>query len=118
MWNSRAWSASIKPSDTLAVAISVAGTGSATPTGTVTLSSGTFSASGSLSGGNTTLSIPANTLTAGQANTLTANYSGDSHYLAGVLLGKTSKKAEAHVCVEATVEVAQAGSHGLTPAAK
>ena len=38
---------------------------------------------------------------------------GDSYYPAGLLLGKTSKKADAHVCVEAKVEVAQDG-HGLT----
>lgn len=73
--------ASIKASDALSVAITVAGTGSATPTGTVTLTSGTFSTSGSLSGGSSTVSIPANTLTPGQSNTLTANYSGDAHYL-------------------------------------
>ena len=40
---------------------------------------------------------------------------GASHYPAWLLLGKTSKKAEAHVCVEAKVEVAQAAQHGLTP---
>jgi hypothetical protein len=34
---------------------------------------------------------------------------GDSHYPAGLLLGKTSKKAEAHVCVEAKITVAQGG---------
>jgi hypothetical protein len=34
---------------------------------------------------------------------------GDSHYPVGLLLGKTSQKAEAHVCVEAKVEVAQGG---------
>lgn len=32
---------------------------------------------------------------------------GDSHYPAGLLLGKTSKKAEAHVCVESKVQVAK-----------
>jgi hypothetical protein len=40
---------------------------------------------------------------------------GDAHYPAGLLLGKTSKKAEPQVCVEAKVEVAQGGQHGLTP---
>jgi hypothetical protein len=40
---------------------------------------------------------------------------GDAHYPAAMLLGKTAKKAEAHVCVEAKVEVAQVGQHGLTP---
>ena len=32
---------------------------------------------------------------------------GDSHYPAGLLLGKTSTKADAHVCVESNVQVAQ-----------
>jgi hypothetical protein len=32
---------------------------------------------------------------------------GDSHYPAGLLLGKTSKKAEAHVCVESKAQVAK-----------
>jgi hypothetical protein len=32
---------------------------------------------------------------------------GDSHYPAGLLLGKTSNKAEAHVCVESKVQVAK-----------
>jgi hypothetical protein len=40
---------------------------------------------------------------------------GDSHYPAALLLGKTSKKPEAQVCVEAKVEVAQGGQHGLGP---
>jgi hypothetical protein len=35
---------------------------------------------------------------------------GDSHYPMGLLLGKTSKKAEAHVCGEPKVQVAQGGS--------
>ena len=73
--------ASIKATDALSVTIKVAGTGSASPTGTVVLTSGSFTTSGTLSGGSVTLSIPANTLTAGQANTLTATYSGDNHYL-------------------------------------
>ena len=33
---------------------------------------------------------------------------GDSHYPAGMLLGQTSKKAEAHVCVEQKAQVAVA----------
>jgi hypothetical protein len=39
---------------------------------------------------------------------------GDAHYPAELLLGKTSKKAEAHVCVEAKIEVAQGGRRGTT----
>jgi len=73
--------ASIKVSDALSVGITVAGTGSAAPSGTVMLTTGSFSVSGNLSGGSATLSIPANTLAAGQSNTLAVSYSGDKHYL-------------------------------------
>jgi hypothetical protein len=74
--------ASIKPSDTLSVTVTVAGAGSATPTGTVTLTTGSFTTFSALNNGGATLSIPANTLTAGQSTTMTASYSGDNHYLA------------------------------------
>jgi hypothetical protein len=40
---------------------------------------------------------------------------GDAHYPAGLLLGQTSTKAEAHVCAEVKVEVAQGGRPGPTP---
>lgn len=73
--------ASIKAIDPLPVAITVAGTGSAVPMGTVLLTSGSFSASGTLSGGGTTISIPPNTLAAGQSSTLMVTYPGDKHYL-------------------------------------
>jgi hypothetical protein len=43
---------------------------------------------------------------------------GDSHYPARLLLGKTSKKAAAHVCVDVKPEVAQGGPPGLPPVAK
>jgi hypothetical protein len=42
---------------------------------------------------------------------------GDAHYPVGLLLGKTSKKAEPHVCLKAEVEVAQGGPQGLPPRA-
>lgn len=54
----------------------------APPTGTVTLTWGTYtSAPGQLSGGSTTITIPANSLTVG-SNLLTATYSGDVNYAA------------------------------------
>ena len=39
---------------------------------------------------------------------------GDGHYPAGLLLGKPSTRAAAHVCVEAKVEVAQGGPQRST----
>ena len=63
----------------------VLGTGSNTvvPTGTITLSSGSYtSAAAALSGGSATVAIPANTLPAGN-DTLMASYSGDAVYPAG-----------------------------------
>jgi sugar lactone lactonase YvrE len=61
------------------VSITVAGTGSVPPSGTVTLSSGSYSAQQTLSAGNASFNIPAGTLNNG-ANTLTAAYSGDASF--------------------------------------
>ena len=62
------------------VTVSVAGgNGQQTPTGTVTLAGGTYSAQQTLAGGSTSFNIPAGTLSSG-ANTLTASYSGDGTY--------------------------------------
>ena len=62
------------------VAVSVTGaTGSPTPTGTVTLSSGSYSAQQPLASGAASFTIAAGTLASG-ANTLTAAYSGDATY--------------------------------------
>ena len=66
----------------LNVTTAVTGAG-ATPTGTVTLTGGGYtSAAVTLSGGNATIAIPANSLSAG-TDTLTVSYSGDSNYVAG-----------------------------------
>jgi len=62
------------------VSIAVAGSGSAPPSGTVTLSSGSYNAQQTLSAGNASFNIPAGTLNNG-ANTLTAVYSGDASYM-------------------------------------
>ncbi len=70
---------SIASNAAASIAISVTGSG-ATPTGTVTLTSGKYgSAAAGLSNGAVTITIPANTLPAGQ-NVLTASYSGDANY--------------------------------------
>ena len=64
----------------LSVTVTLAGT--ATPTGTVTLSSGTYtSAATALVSGAATIVIPADSLAAG-SDTLTATYSGDGNYTA------------------------------------
>jgi hypothetical protein len=70
----------ITSAQTETVAVSVAGTtGSPTPTGTVVLSSGTYSAQQPLASGAAGFTVPAGALSSG-ANTLTATYSGDGNY--------------------------------------
>lgn len=65
--------------DSIPVTVSVSG-GTATPTGTVTLASGSYtSAATALSSGGASITIPANTFAAGSV-TLTATYSGDSNF--------------------------------------
>jgi len=65
----------------LSVQVTVSGSG-ATPTGTVTLSGGSYtSVQETLVSSSYTFTIPANSLTAG-TDTLTVSYSGDSNYLA------------------------------------
>jgi hypothetical protein len=64
------------------VSVTVAGTkGAATPTGSIVLASGGYSAQMTLSSGASTFAIPAGTLSAG-TDTLTATYSGDGTYAA------------------------------------
>jgi hypothetical protein len=66
--------------EALNVIVAVAGvSGTAMPTGTVTLSSGTYSAQLPLASGAATFVVPAGTLTSG-SNTFTAAYSGDVNY--------------------------------------
>ena len=66
----------------VAVALTVTGSGSVVPTGTIALASGSYTSTVSnLTSGAANITIPANTLPVGQ-NTLTASYSGDSNYSA------------------------------------
>jgi hypothetical protein len=71
---------SITNEQSVNVSVTVAGaSGQATPTGTVTLSSGSYSAQQTLSSGATSFTIAAGTLANG-ADTLTASYAGDATY--------------------------------------
>ena len=64
----------------VSVAVTLTGsTGQATPTGALALTSGSYNAQQTLSGGTATFSIPAGTLSNG-ANTLTVTYAGDGAY--------------------------------------
>ncbi len=76
-------SSSIVSRQSLSITVKVAGTG-ATPTGTVTLTSGSYASSATtLSGGSATITIPANTFVSAGSKTLSVNYSGDSIYSTG-----------------------------------
>jgi hypothetical protein len=72
---------SITTAQTLSVTVSISGpTGSPTPTGSVILTSGSYtSASTPLTGGTVTISIPAGALAIG-SDTIVATYSGDKNY--------------------------------------
>jgi hypothetical protein len=77
---------SIKAAQTLAVTIIVSGSSGA-PTGSVTLSSGSYASSATtLSSGSATITIPAGSLAAG-SDTLTAKYTPDSASFAAYLSG-------------------------------
>ena len=68
--------------ETLSVAVKVTGSG-ATPTGSVTLTGGTYTSSATaLVSGNASFTIPANALPVA-TDTITATYTGDSTYLSG-----------------------------------
>jgi hypothetical protein len=84
--------------------MSVAGaTGAATPTGTLTLSSGSYSAQQTLASGAASFTIPAGTLASG-ANTLAAAYSGDATYAGGSAMSTiTVTQATIEISAPATV---------------
>jgi trimeric autotransporter adhesin len=73
-------SASITTAQALMVTISVSGGASSpTPTGSVTLTSGSYSATSPLNNGIVTISIPAGSLVVG-TDTLSVSYTGDGNY--------------------------------------
>jgi Pro-kumamolisin, activation domain/Bacterial Ig-like domain (group 3) len=75
-----ATSISASASLTVTGTVSTSATGAPTPTGTVTLTSGGYTSSATaLSGGNYSITIPGNSLTAG-SDTITATYNGSGFY--------------------------------------
>jgi hypothetical protein len=107
-------SSTIGSGETLNVTIAVTG-GGPTPTGTITLSSGSYiSAAEVLSGGSYTITIPANKLAVG-TDTLTAAYSGDNYYAAGGGTASVTVTASAYsLAASATTAVAPGSSASST----
>jgi hypothetical protein len=107
---------SINSSNTLSVAVTVAGgTGSVPPTGTVTLtaSGSTYTATNTLSNGSYTFTIPANSLpgnTTGETDTLTASYAGDVTYAAKTGTGTVTVTTSATSLLTPTIAVSPASS--------
>jgi hypothetical protein len=97
-------SSSITNQETDAVSIAVGGaSGQQSPTGTVTLTSGTYSAQQTLASATATFTVPAGALSSG-ANTLTATYSGDGTFAgssgtAGVTVSQVVVSASAPAAV-------------------
>lgn len=103
---------SVDSGQTLNVTGSIAGpSGGPTPTGTVTLSSGSYtSAPTTLSSGGYSITIPANSLAAG-TDTLTAAYSGDSFYTKGSNTASVTVAASTYaLSASATTAVAPGAS--------
>jgi hypothetical protein len=74
-------SSGVSSGASLSVAVSVTGSGTSAPTGTVTLAGGGYTSGlETLSNGTFTFTIPANTLSSGTA-TLTLTYFGDLNYI-------------------------------------
>ena len=71
--------ASVATNASLPVSVTVTSSGGGTPTGSVTLSAGSYSTYGFLASGAYTFTIPAGVLAAG-TDTLSASYVGDSFY--------------------------------------
>ena len=82
---------SISTTQSLTVTVAISGgTGGLTPTGTVTLSSGSYTSSpATLSGGTATITVPAGSLAVG-TDTLTASTSGDANYNPAVGTGSVT----------------------------
>jgi len=98
----------IPASTALTVTITVTGSGSfGTPTGSVALAGGGYTASQALTDGVATITIPANSLSVG-TDTVTASYGGDSNYAAAT--GSASVTVTASNAATATVTVTPAST--------
>lgn len=99
---------SITTAQALSVSVSVKGSGNATPTGAVTLSSGTYTSSAAtLSGGSATVNVPAGSLAVG-SNTLTAAYTPDSSSSSAYNTANGTSAAVTVAAIASTVAVDQA----------
>jgi subtilase family serine protease len=106
---------SIDSGQSLGVTVSVTGAG-ATPTGTVSLKSGSYTSSTETIGTspctsntNCSFTIPANSLTSG-SDTITANYSGNSTYAAGSNTGSVSVTESVYTLAASTPAAVSPGS--------
>ena len=102
----------IATTQALNVTITVSGTsGNPTPTGSVTLTSGSYSSgSTTLNGGSVTITVPAGSLAVGH-DTLSVQYSGDSVY--GVAAGTGSVMVTPPIAISGTaVSVAPGATSG------
>jgi len=95
---------------TVTVNVAVTG-GSGQASGTITLTSGAFSAQKAVAGGSASFTIPAGTLVSG-ANTLTAAYSGDPTY--AIASGTTTVTVSPFVMTAPGVSPITAGSSGTS----
>ncbi len=100
---------SLDAGQTLNVTVAVTGSG-ATPTGMVTLSGGGYTSSAqSLASGSSTISIPANSLSAG-TDSLTVSYGGDSNYGAGTGSANVTVAASAYALAATAPAAVSPGS--------
>ena len=107
---------SITNAQGLTVAVTVAGSGTPVPSGTVMLSEvGFTSAPITLSGGKATISIPAGMLPAGP-DLLTVSYSGDANYAFASNNSSVNVSSVAPVAGNASLELSPSAYPGITTA--
>jgi hypothetical protein len=108
-------SSSVTTAQSLMVEITVYGqNGSPAPTGSVTLTSGTYaSAASTLSAGSSTINIPAGSLAVG-IDTLTVTYSGDNNYSATTGTAAITVVSPSFMLSGTTITVAPGATTGNT----
>ena len=106
---------SIGPTQSLSVTVAVTGaSGAAAPTGTVKLSSGTYTSSATaLSSGSATITIPAGSLAVG-SDTLTASYAGDTNYIAATGTAPITVANPTYTVAGTAVSIAPGATTGNT----